>query len=312
VRQAKPCGATAAAGLTRLEIAMIRNLAITALFATASLAGELPLWPGTAPGSENAPKAERITTTADGGRLISHIARPSLTAFLAEHPNGTAMVVSPGSGFRAEVFDREGVAVARWLNTLGIDAYVLKYRLPSEGHSNGEDVVVQDIQRAIRLVRAQTEHPARRVGAMGFSAGGNITAIAAVYYDHQVYQPIDAADQLSARPDFFAVIYGVVPRPDELARLPLPPDSPTLRYLEKYPFEPAVTAKTPPCFVIHGDSDTHAGAEHGKRIAEAVTRASGRCEFHLVKGADHGFGLTTPDGNEPWTSQFAAWFARLD
>lgn len=291
---------------------MIRNLALTALFATASIAADLPLWPGTAPGSENAPQTEVITMDATGARAISHIARPSLTPFYAAHPNGTAIVVSPGSGFRAEAFDREGVAVAHWLNTLGIDAYVLKYRLPSEGHSNGEDVVVQDIQRAIRLVRAEAGHPTRRVGAMGFSAGGNITAIAAVYHAAKVYAPVDAADRLSARPDFFAVIYGVVPRPGELASLPLPPDSPTFRYLAKYPFEPAVTPGMPPCFVVHGDSDTHAGAEHGQRIAEAVTRTGGLCEFHLVAGADHGFGLTTPDGNQPWTSQFAAWFARLD
>lgn len=294
---------------------MTWKAATSALFMTASLAGAepaLPLWPGVAPGSENAPKTELVTTDADGNRIVSQIANPTLTPFYAEHSNGTAIIVSPGSAFRAEVFDAEGVAVARWLNTLGVDAYVLKYRLPSEGHTNGEDVIVQDIQRAIRVVRGQTVHKPRRVGALGFSAGGNLTAISAVYYDRKVYAPVDAHDALSARPDFFAVVYGYVPRQEDLSLVHMPPDSPTVRYLAKYPFEPAVTADTPPCFVIHGDSDRHVSAEHGQRIATAVTKAGGRCEFHLIKGADHGFGMRALGEDRIWPTLFADWLAKLN
>jgi acetyl esterase/lipase len=297
-----------------MEILMIGKIAASALFVTASLAGpsepSLALWPGIAPGSEHAPKAERVTTNAKGERAISQIANPTLTPFYAGNPNGMAIIVSPGSGFRAEVFDAEGVAVARWLNTLGVDAYVLKYRLPSEGHTRGEDVIVQDIQRAIRLVRAQKDRPARRVGALGFSAGGNLTAISAVYHDRKVYAPVDDRDTLSARPDFFAVVYGYVPRQEELGLVHMPPDSPTVRYLAKYPFEPAVTADTPPCFVIHGDSDRHVSAEHGSRIATAVTKAGGRCEFHLIKGADHGFGMRAVGEDRVWPTLFATWLAK--
>ncbi|GAA0585308.1 alpha/beta hydrolase [Rhizomicrobium electricum] len=293
---------------------MTWKIATSALFMTASLAGAaepaLPLWPGIAPGSENALKPELVVTNANGERAVSQIATPTLTPFYADHPNGTAIIVSPGSGFRAEVFDAEGVAVARWLTTLGVDAYVLKYRLPSEGHTNGEDVIVQDIQRAIRLVRTQTAHKARRVGTLGFSAGGNLTAISAVYYDRQVYTPVDASDALSARPDFFAVVYGYVPRQEDLGLVHTPPDSPTVRYLAKYPFEPAVTADTPPCFVVHGDSDRHVSAEHGIRIATAVAKAGGRCEFHLIKGADHGFGLHAIGEDRIWPTLFASWLAK--
>jgi acetyl esterase/lipase len=294
---------------------MTWKAATSALFMTASLAGAepaLPLWPGVAPGSENAPKTELVTTDADGNRIVSQIANPTLTPFYAAHSNGTAIIVSPGSAFRAEVFDAEGVAAARWLNTLGIDAYVLKYRLPSEGHANGEDVIVQDIQRAIRQVRGQTVHKPRRVGALGFSAGGNLTAISAVYYDRKVYAPVDANDALSARPDFFAVVYGYVPRQEDLGLVHMPPDSPTVRYLAKYPFEPAVTADTPPCFVIHGDSDRHVSAEHGIRIATAVAKAGGRCEFHLIKGADHGFGMRALGEDRIWPALFADWLAKLN
>ncbi len=294
---------------------MTWKTATSALFMTASLAGAepaLPLWPGVAPGSENAPETELVTTDADGNRIVSQIANPTLTPFYAKHSSGTAIIVSPGSGFRAEVFDAEGVAVARWLNTLGVDAYVLKYRLPSEGHAHGEDVIVQDIQRAVRVVRGQTVHKPRRVGALGFSAGGNLTAISAVYYDRKVYAPVDANDALSARPDFFAVVYGYVPRKEDLGLVHMPPDSPTVRYLAKYPFEPAVTADTPPCFVIHGDSDRHVSAEHGIRIATAVTKAGGRCEFHLIKGADHGFGMRAIGEDRIWPALFANWLAKQD
>jgi acetyl esterase/lipase len=299
-----------------MENIMFRKFVASALFFTASIAGtpetSLPLWPGTAPGSENAPQAEVVTTDSEGHRAISHIARPALVPFYAEHPTGTAIIVSPGGGFRAEAFDSEGVEIARWLNTLGVDAYVLKYRLPAEGHAHSEDVILQDIQRAIRLVRAQKDHPAARVGTMGFSAGGNLTAISAVYHTAKVYTPIDAADTLSARPDFFAVIYGFIPRKDDTTLVRMPPENPTYRYLEKYLFEPAVTADIPPSFVIHGDADEHVAVKHGQRIMDAVTKAGGRCEFHIIKGANHGFGLRAIGGDRVWPALFAAWLKRLN
>ncbi len=294
---------------------MIRAVVTASLFFTARLAGEpapLPLWPGTAPGSENGPQTELIAADPLGGRTVSQIAKPELVPFYAEHPIGTSMIVSPGGGYRLEMFDREGTEIARWLNTLGVDAYVLKYRLPSESHNTGEAVPLQDLQRAIRLVRAQTNHPARRVGTMGFSAGGHLTALSAVYYGKRAYAPFDSADDLSARPDFFAVIYGFIPRPEDVALASFKPDSPAYRYLAEYLFEPAVTADTPPAFVIHGDADTHVSAEHGRRIRDALAKAGVACEFHVIKGADHGFALRALGEDKRWPDLFAAWLNRLD
>lgn len=288
---------------------MIGSIAVAALLANTGITAEIPLWPGTAPGSENAPAIEKTVTDSEGYRIVSSIAKPALLAFPAPHPNGTAIIVAPGSGFRAEALDREGTEVARWLNRLGVDAYVLKYRLPSEGHSHGEDVVVQDAQRAIRLVRAQNEH--RRVGIMGFSAGGNLTAISAAYHDRMIYAPRDAADRLSARPDFFAVAYGYVPRQEDLSLVQMPPGSQTYRYLEKYPFEPAVTAAMPPCFVLHGTADSHVPASHSGRIKAAADKAGVACEIHLIEGAGHGFGLGRTDKERAWQPLFETWLTRL-
>lgn len=288
-----------------------------ALSISAAMAGEpaapLPLWPGVAPGSENAPKTEHVATDAGGGRVISQIGAPSLTPFYADHPGGTAIIVSPGGGLRVEMFDHEGTKVARWLNTLGIDAYVLKYRLPDEGHSNGEDVALQDVQRAIRLVRAQKDHPAIRVGTMGFSAGGHLTALSAVYSGVRTYEPVDGADAFSARPDFFAVIYGVIPHPDDEELSHFDRTSPALRYLMKYPFESAVTPGTPPAFVIHGDADKHVSAEHAAlRIKTALDPVGVPCEFHIIKGADHGFALKGIGEDKKWPGLFADWLRRLE
>ncbi len=293
---------------------MKQALAAFALFFSASFAAEpsapLPLWPGVAPGSENAPKTEQVIIDPVNGRVISHIANPALVPFYAEHPTGTSIIISPGGGYQKQMHDLEGTAVARWLNTLGVDAYVLKYRLPSEGHVTG-DVPLQDIQRAIRLVRAQKNHPAKRVGTMGFSAGGNLTALSAVYYDKRLYAPVDSADTLSARPDFFAVIYGFIPRPGDAEMSHFDPDSPSAKYLLNYPFEAAVTSDTPPAFVIHGDADTHAPAKYGMRIRDALGKAGVPCEFHLIKGADHGFALKAIGEDKAWPGMFAAWLKNL-
>lgn len=296
---------------------MIKHvLAASALFFSAGLAAEpgtpMPLWPGVAPGSENAPQTEHVATDPKRGRAISHIANPALVPLYAEHPTGTSIIISPGGGYQQQMHDLEGTAVARWLNTLGVDAYVLKYRMPSEGHANGEDVPLQDIQRAIRLVRAQKDRPTKRVGTMGFSAGGNLTALSAVYHDKRIYAPVDSADALSARPDFFAVIYGFIPRPGDAEMSHFEPDSPSAKFLLKYPFETAVTSGTPPAFVIHGDADTHAPAKYGMRIRDALGKAGVPCEFHLIKGADHGFALQAIGEDKAWPGLFAAWLERLN
>jgi acetyl esterase/lipase len=296
---------------------MLRKVlaASTLCFATSLAAAPeapVPLWPGVAPGSGDAAQTEVVETDAEGSRAISHIGTPALVPFYAASANGTAIIVSPGGGLKVEMFDKEGVEIARWLNSLGVDAYVLKYRLPSEGHSKGEDVPLQDIQRAIRLVRAQQAHTARRIGTMGFSAGGHLTSLSAVYYGTPVYAAVDSADTLSARPDFFAVIYGFEPRPDDPELAHFPSDSPAYKYLTKYPFEPAVTADTPPAFVIHGDADRHVSAEHGGgRIEAALAKAGVPCEFHLIKGADHGFALRGIGEDKKWPGLFAAWLERL-
>ena len=165
---------------------------------------DIALWPGTPPGSDGVSIREVVEeSTVNPSRAVSGVTKPAIQAFVTAKPQGAAVLVIPGGGYRKIVWDKEGVEIARWLNSIGIDAYVLKYRLPNEGHKDGRAVPLQDAQRAMRLIRAR--QPTAKIGALGFSAGGHLAGMAGTTYAKQYYAAIDSADKLSARPDFLEI-----------------------------------------------------------------------------------------------------------
>lgn len=293
------------------------GLAVLAGLTAAAMAQPAPttkpetvlLWSGTAPGSESAPQKEIVDSGSDGVHLVRGIAKPDIEAFWAAKPNGTAIVVIPGGSYVCEAFDKEGREIALWLNTLGIDAFVLKYRLPDEGHANGRDVPLQDAQRAIRLIRAGLpgRGPAKKIGVMGFSAGGHLAATVSAYYDKAVYVPRDRADALSARPDFLVAVYAFIPRPSEIAAV----SDERGALFAGYPFEAAVTPKTPPAFVATGEADEHVPPEHSRRIVDALRQANVPAELHTYAGAHHGFALRGTGAEQVWPSQCERWMRRM-
>ncbi len=274
-----------------------------------SIVAEIPLWPGVAPGSENAPTAEKIEGDI-GRRAVSAIAHPAMTAYFASNPNGAAVLVMPGGGYVREVFDKEGGEIARWLNTLGIDAFVLKYRLPDEGHKNGRDVPLQDAQRALRLIRAgdfaeDTGHriDPKRIGVMGFSAGGHLAVLAGTYYGKQIYTPVDAADVLNARPDFIVLAYTPVPGDFRIHGASSERDA----LFTSYPIGTKVTAQTPPAFIFAGDKDERVPYEHSQRLGDMLRKAGVPAEVHIFPGAPHGFALRGKGEEKAWPELCAAW-----
>ncbi|HEY5810063.1 MAG TPA: hypothetical protein VIT67_18970, partial [Povalibacter sp.] len=211
---------------------------------------DIALWPGVAPGSEQVAIQEIVEeSTFNPSRAVRGVTKPAIQAFVAAKPKGTAVLVMPGGGYRTIVWDKEGVEIARWLNGLGIDAYVLKYRLPDEGHENGRFVPLQDAQRAMRLIRAR--HPAAKVGALGFSAGGHLAGTMGTTYDKHYYEAVDSADKLSSRPDFLVLVYtstggGFAP----------PFSSERVQLVTNNSIPDGIDARSPPAFIVHGAVDS--------------------------------------------------------
>jgi len=267
--------------------------------APAPRASEILLWPGGAPGSEGMAAPEILDPPGehtDHYRLRS-VHRPSITAYLAppEIATGAAIVIAPGGGHRWLAIDTEGYFVAEYLNTIGVSAFVLKYRLAREEGSPYQVEVhaLQDAQRAIRLVRhraAEWGIDTTRVGIMGFSAGAAVTLLAATRYDFGDPAAADPIERQSSRPDFQAPIYGGA------------------RQLDTYRF----TAQTPPAFLLGAADDALVG-ETLPHLYLALKQAGVPVELHLYASGGHGFGIRKVPQPNPcattWHLRFAEWLA---
>ena len=281
---------------------------------------EIPLWPAAAPGSEALTLTEIIEerspdTAAFRDRAIHAIARPRMTVFTPERPTGVAVLLAPGGGYQRVVWDKEGVEVAHWLTSLGITACLLVYRLPGEGHERGFDVPLQDAQRAMRLIRQRAVEwglDAGRVGAMGFSAGGHVIASLATGFARQVYAPCDAADEISARPDFVMLGYPVISMNAEITHpvscQKLLGKHADAAMLKAFSCDECVTAETPESFIFLPDDDASVSPENSIRYYLALHRAGVKAELHVFRDGGHGFGIRLATGpSRAWTTLCESW-----
>ena len=261
----------------------------------------LPLWP------------EGATPYAKESDLST--GRPKLYPYLVPEgqANGCAVVVTPGGGYGGLAADHEGHQIALWWNERGVSAFVLHYRLGSQGHHYPTQLA--DVQRAIRTVRSRSESwhvdPAR-IGVMGFSAGGHLASMAATLYDESAYEPFDAIDESSARPDFAVLCYPVISLSSAAThrgsrRNLLGPekaeDDEAARALSS---ELNVTAETPPTFIFHTDADAAVKAENPVAFYLALRKQGVPAEMHIYQKGPHGVGLFLGD---PVTG---TWSALLD
>lgn len=292
------------------------------LFAPFAGAAEIPavvkLWPGAAPGSEKVTITEKITERSQDpkkpDRIYTQIVEPSMTVHRPAQPNGAAVIIAPGGGYARIVIDKEGPDTSAWLNRIGVTAFVLKYRLPDEGHEKGQDVALQDAQRAMRVIRAHAKEwgldPAR-IGFLGYSAGGHLAASLAFFSDKRIYSPVDAADQLSARPDFAVIGYA-----NAGAREPAPANLETLRPSQRmrwdYKIEATPGKTYPPTFILQADDDPTVPGENSALIYLALKQAKTPVEMHIFKRGGHGFGIRDTKGpNEKWPDLCADWLREL-
>src|SRR3984957_9503703 len=173
----------------------------------------VPLWPGTPPGGEGIALTLKVTDTPgpDGYhiRAVSQIQTPGFFVYRPARPNGLGLLILPGGGYSSEGGDRGGREIAQHFASLGITCFVLRYRLPGEGWKNRSSVPLQDAQRAMRLIRAG-EYGVTKLAAIGFSAGGHLSASLATRHGMAAYTPVDAVDQQDAKPIVAAHMYPVI------------------------------------------------------------------------------------------------------
>jgi acetyl esterase/lipase len=251
----------------------------------------LPLWLGTPPGepANLPPEADQNAdkTKMMAGRpyvRLENVSRPTLTLYKPAGKNsGAAVVVFPGGGYQIVAMDLEGTEVCDWLNSIGVNCVLIKYRVPNSGPYPKSPLALEDAQRAMGLVR---QHAAEwgidptRVGVLGFSAGGHLSAAISNHFDHRLYDPVDAADALSCRPDFSVVVYPGYLALAEKDFAPNPDIQPT--------------AQTPPTFILQAEDDP-VHVENAVVYFLALKNAKVPAELHVYAQGGHGYGLRPRD-----------------
>lgn len=264
----------------------------------------LPLWPGTPPGGEGVTLTEKVTDNshdpAHPDRWLTQIGTPVLVVKRAAKPNGSAVMSIPGGGYGFLSYDNEGTEQAAWLNAHGVTTFILLYRLPGEGWTQRADVPLQDAQRAIRLIRANADRYGihrDRVAILGFSAGGHLAGSLATRFDDKVYDPVDASDQLSARPDLAGLIYPVItmgPAAHVGSRDNLLGNASTPAQRDAYSVEKTVSEGTPPLFIYCAGDDGLVPPMNSLLIYEAMLKVGQPAELHAFEKGGHGFGVRLP------------------
>ncbi len=235
---------------------------------------------------------------APGALGNEEIDKPSITLYLpaAEKANGAAVVVCPGGGYHILVMDLEGTEICDWLNSIGVTGVLLKYRVPKREGLEKHAAALQDAQRALGLLRqnaAQWRLDPKRLGVLGFSAGGHLAAVLSNNYDHRTYSPCDPADTVSCRPDFTILIYPAYLTVKEAGDQIAP--------------ELNITSKTPPTFMAMAADDS-VRVETAAFYALALRKASVPFELHIYPTGGHGYGLRpSKDLVTTWPQRAADW-----
>ncbi|WP_318345101.1 alpha/beta hydrolase [Flagellimonas baculiformis] len=284
----------------------------------------MPLWPKAIPNQIESEEKEVVEHTDDGITWITNVQTPTLEVYLPapKHANGQAVLIFPGGGYHGLAYDWEGTDIAKSLTVKGVAGIVIKYRLPwSKSITNGKNAVpLQDAQRAIRLVRSKAAAwgiAPDKIGIMGFSAGGHLASSLGTHYKDKVYQRQDAADDLSARPDFMALIYPVItlghPSTHTGSRTSLLGENPTQEEVDYLSNEKHVNGDTPPVFLLHAMDDKAVPVENTTLFFEALRQHQVPATMHVYPTGGHGFSMALTDERlKNWMELLFDWLANLD
>ncbi len=291
-------------GLVHLKILLF--LASALVYSAAAAPAQIPLWPGKPPGEQaELPPEQDLTKATDnlvgGQRLIrlGNVSTPTLAVYPAptNKANGAAVLVCPGGGYHILALDLEGSEICERLNSMGITAILLKYRVPRRPNQEKHLAPLQDAQRAIRLIRqhaAEWHIDPKRVGVLGFSAGGHLAASASNPPADRTYPRVDAADELDARPNFSVLIYpAYLAREDDKTKV-----SPEL----------SLSASTPQAFITMTEDDG-IGVECALAYSAELKKLKVPFEMHIYPTGGHGYGLRkSKETVTTWPDRLQDWF----
>lgn len=291
-------------------ILMILNISIPGF----SQNQEIPLWDKIPDAISVSDYKEEMTYNKGEINGISKVSQPTVTIFLADPKiaNGTSVVICPGGGYSHLSINKEGYKIANWLNSLGISAFVLKYRMPSDLTMKDKTIgPFQDAQEALRMVRRNAEKwklDPNKIGIMGFSAGGHLASTLSTQFNEKVYVPVD---NTSARPDFSILMYPVISMQDGIthkgSKESLLGKNATVELIDKYSNEKHVANTTPKTFIVHATDDKSVPVENSINYYLALKKNQIPVEMHLYENGGHGFGLGTDGTNKNWSKACEKW-----
>jgi len=254
--------------------------------------------------------------------IVRNVQNPTLEVYLPSRQTATGqgVIVCPGGGYHVLAYDWEGTDIAKWLNSQGIAAFVLKYRLPvSKSLIVPHEAPLMDAKRAIRTIRYHAKKwnvSPEKIGIMGFSAGGHLASTLATHFgDHQ--NPSDSIDQINARPDFSILAYPRITMDTTYgkssSRTALLGDSPEMKLVEYYSNELHVSTETPPAFLIHCADDEGTPPINSILFYQALQKHKIPSELHIFPEGGHGFALAKGKGRlESWTNLLSSWLSSLN
>lgn len=281
----------------------------------------IPLYSGEIPYTK--PSEEKEEIVSDDIALVRKVQEPSIQVFLPSKRNATrqAVVICPGGGYSVLAYDWEGTDIAKWLNSHGIAAIVLKYRLPSAASQmDPHEAPLMDAQRAMRLVRQHAGEwnidPAQ-IGVMGFSAGGHLASTLGTHYDRGNGNSQDPVEKFSSRPDFMILGYPVISLKEHVAHIGsrnnLLGKSPSDELVERFSNELQVTEDTPPTFIFHSQDDRGVPVQHSLLFYQALLEANVPVEMHLYPEGGHGYslGINAEGTFTQWPAACIQWLRGL-
>ena len=274
----------------------------------------IPIWPKSIPNSINVVDYTEKEVIKEGQmQSTSQVTNPNLSIYLSkkELANGSAVIIFPGGGYSHLAMYKEGQKVAEWLNSLGITAFVLKYRLPSDLIMKDKTIApLQDAQEAIRIIRRNAREwniDPTKIGVLGFSAGGHLASTLSTHYQEKVYD----ADTTSSRPDFSILIYPVISMEDGItnsgSKNSLLGENAGRNLIEKYSNEKQVNADTPKTFLVHASDDKVVPVANSINYYLNLLQYNVPAEMHIYEKGGHGFGLGREGTNKDWPKACEKW-----
>ena len=280
---------------------------------TAAIAQQqpIPLYPDGVPNSKPTPPTYKEYYGSDN--FLFKVSVPTITPFFADKDkaNGTAVIICPGGGYIGLSMDNEGWSIAKAFNKIGVTAFVLKYRLPSDSIMFDKTIgPLQDAQRAVQMVRKQAAELGinpNRIGIIGFSAGGHLASTALTHFDKVV---IANKDNISVRPDFGILLYPVVtfgPEAHVGSRENLIGKNPPQAQIDNYSNEKQVTPNTPPTFLVQAEDDDTVPIQNSLLFYEAMAANKVKGELHIYQAGGHGYGLYNTTTKDLWFDRLTNW-----